>query len=342
MKHKERVKISLGIPMYNELIKGHLHETLNNAIDVGFDDIVVLDDGSTDGSWVVLQDYAKKYNNIRIFRHNSNSVISRGNNRWKFVVDRIAEKEPDWVVIRAADQIYSHAATVVGGDLFRKKLTDYYNTNVDIVKIPLIHLWRSRTWYRNDKVWGRDANSHSKSPIWRFSNDYSYDNRLTTGTHMGWHHPSNFGYGRKPVVKDINIDKKENWHLVVIHLGHTTHTSKVLKFRWSMDAAEANHRLGSNVLMPPPSLMLPVHTWLKYNGYKGFYEFNISFKKVNPKWFAGDIFFDKEEPVIESMYYTILEYNKKRAEEYLRLFNKFCKDKQKDNNVEKKFEGEIS
>lgn len=321
---KERVTIALGIPMYNELEKGHLHETLDNALAVGFDYIIVLDDGSTDDTWVVLQDYAVRYKNIKVFRNKQNSVIYKGKNRWKFIVDKIALLNPDWVVIRAADQIYSYSATIAGGDNFRKRLTEYYHKGIEMVTIPLAHLWRSRSWYRIDDVWGKDILTHSKAPIWRFDVNYSYKGRETTGTHKGWHHPTSFGYGKQRVLKKapINKGKFDSWNVVVLHLGHSTHISKVLKFKWSMEAAAANAKNGRSITMPPPDNMPPVSSWLMYDGYKGFYEFNMRIKEVNPLWFPGGTKFDAEFPIPQSLYYTILEYNQQRAKEYLILYEK--------------------
>jgi len=319
---KERVFISLGIPMYNELIKGHLHETIENALAIGFDDIVILDDGSDDGSWEVLQDYADKYPLIRVYKTDLNSVFNKGKNRWKFIVDRMAEKSPDWIVIRAADQIYSHKATIEGGDLFRKKLTEFYRRGIEIVRIPLAHLWRSRTWYRADNIWGEALLTHSKSPIWRFHPNYSYNGRELTGTHRGWHHPSFWGFGKGRKLKGININGGKGiaeWDIVVLHLGHTTHHNKVLKFRWSMEAAKNNATNGRSATMPPPDKMPPVNRWLQYDGYKGFHEFKIVLKRANPSWFPEGTSLNEPEPELESFYELILEYNKIRAAEYLKL-----------------------
>lgn len=327
-KNKKKVFISIGMPMYNELVKGNLHETMNNALAVGFDDIVILDDGSTDGSWIILKQYEAIYPNVRVFRNNNNSVLKAGHNRWKFIVDKMAEKKPDWIVVRAADQIYSHRATIAGGDHFRARLTKMYHQGVEAVRIPLAHLWRSRTWYRADNVWGRDISNHSKMPVWRFDPSYSYSGRELTGVHLGWHHPSYFGYGkgRKLKVANLNSGGLENFDLVILHLGHTTHSKKVLKFKWSMAAAEANKDNGKSILMPAPENMPIVRKWLHFNGYKGFFEFNMKLCKAPSIWYAADDI-EESKPIPESMYYTILEYNKVRAEEYKVLYDKFYNTK---------------
>lgn len=327
---KKRVKISLGVPMYNESLKGHLIDTMDNAIAVGFDEIVILDDGSTDDTWDILQDYKAKYPHIRLYRNEVNSVLNGGNNRWKFVVDKVAEGEPDWVVIRAADQIYSHKATIEGGDHFRKRLTALYHKGIEMVQIPLAHIWRSNTWYRADNVWGQDIRTHSKRPIWRFHPNYNYLGRVKTGTHLGWHHPSFFGYGKKRPLKkaDINWDKGPNWDIVVIHHGHSTHKSKALKFEWSMQAASTNANNGRSRTMPPPDRMPRVKHWLhgRHNnndGYKGFYEFNMVLRQAPAKWFPPGTDFNEAKPIPESLYDVIKKWNPDRAREYKILYDKF-------------------
>lgn len=326
---KERVKISLGIPMYNESLKGHLVETMDNAIAVGFDDIVIVDDGSTDDSWKILKAYQTKHPHIRIYKNEVNSVLHGGNNRWKFVVDKIAEASPDWVVLRAADQIYSHKATIAGGDEFRKRLTKFYHAGIEMVQLPLAHIWRSNTWYRADNVWGQDIRKHSKRPIWRFHPNYHYQGREKTGAHLGWHHPSYFGFAKtRPLKKaDINEGRYPDWDIVVIHHGHSTHESKALKFEWSMKAAEKNANNGRSRTMAPPNTMPPVKYWLndpkrRNDGYKGFYEFNMALRQAPERWFPPGTNFNEPKPIPKSLYNVIKRYNTRRAEEYKLLYEK--------------------
>ncbi|MEA3497422.1 MAG: glycosyltransferase [Campylobacterota bacterium] len=333
--------------MYNELKKGHLHITMDNAIAIGVDDIVILDDGSDDGSWRVLKEYAEKYDHIRIYRNDKNSVLSEGKNRWKFIVDKIAEKTPDWIVIRAADQIYSYQTTIEGGDHFRKRLFEFYHKGIEMVEIPLVHIWRSNTWYRADNVWGQEIRTHSKRPIWRFNPNYTYKRREKTGAHLGWHHPSNFGI-RFPLKKaKINSGAIDSWDLVVIHLGHSTHESKVLKFEWSMEAARVNAKNNRSSTMPPPDRMPPVKHWISNrfrnnDGYKGFYEFGMVLKQAPKRWFSPGTDFSEEEPVPKSLFPIINKYNERRAEEYKKLYNKYYGSMIKNKKKKYIYEGEIS
>lgn len=326
---KSRVMISLGMPMYNESKKGHLIDTMENAIAVGFDDIVILDDGSTDDSWEILQDYSNKYPQIRVYRNEKNSVLNNGFNRWKFVVDKMAEKYPDWIVVRAADQIYSYNATIEGGDEFRKRLTRAYHKRVEMIQMPLAHIWRSKTWFRDDHIWKQHVRTHSRRPIWRFDPRYHYKGRELTGAHLGWHHPTFFGYGKRRKLKKMNINTGSfsDWDVVVIHLGHATHESKVLKFEWSMEAAKANARNGRSSTMPPPEQMPPVKSWLndrlrKNDGYKGFYEFNMTLDQAPSKWFPPGTDMNEERPIPKSLYKIIKKYNAERAEEYKIIYDK--------------------
>lgn len=320
--NKDRVTMTLAVPMYNELAKGHLRATMDNALAVGFDNIVVLDDGSTDDSWDVLTKYANTYDNIKIYRSEKNSVIHSTVNRWKTVIEKAGETEPDWLVVRAADQIYSYKATIEGGDHFRKLLTQFYHQHFEVVRLPCIHLWRSMYWYRADDTWGADAITHSKTPIWRYHPNFHFKGRERAGSHLGWHHPTSWGFGdrRRKLIKEINPpETKGQWPITVLHLGHVTHESKRLKFIWNMAAAEKNHGTGRNIMMPPANIMPPVTQWLRFNGYKGFWEFGMNLQKAHPIWYK-EVPDYGTPPIPESLYDTIKEYNPARAEEYKKIY----------------------
>jgi len=58
------MKVVLGVGMYNEIDYGpHVWLQMEDALAMDYDDIVILDDGSTDGTWDVLEEYSRKYNN---------------------------------------------------------------------------------------------------------------------------------------------------------------------------------------------------------------------------------------------------------------------------------------
>lgn len=71
--------ISVIVPVFN--IKDYLSECIESLIDQSFDDyeIILIDDGSTDGSAAICDDYACKWNKIKVF-HKINGGLSSARN----------------------------------------------------------------------------------------------------------------------------------------------------------------------------------------------------------------------------------------------------------------------
>lgn len=67
-----KVLVSICIPVYNG--ESFLAESLNSCVDQSFKDyeIVICDDGSTDGSIAIIEDYQKKYPAIRFYKNEIN------------------------------------------------------------------------------------------------------------------------------------------------------------------------------------------------------------------------------------------------------------------------------
>lgn len=72
---KKQYDISVILPVYNNV--QYLEECLDSVLaeEKLSIEIVAIDDGSTDGSEQILDDYAGKYENIRVF-HQENSGVS--------------------------------------------------------------------------------------------------------------------------------------------------------------------------------------------------------------------------------------------------------------------------
>lgn len=72
--------VSIIVPVYNaesfltDCLESLLHQDLKNS------EILCVDDGSKDGSWEILQEYARNYPQIRIF-HQENAGVSAARNR---------------------------------------------------------------------------------------------------------------------------------------------------------------------------------------------------------------------------------------------------------------------
>lgn len=76
--------VSVIIPIYN--IEKYLEDAIKSVIDQNVDfessiELILVDDGSTDGSRDIAQHYLRKYPNNIIFIHQKNSGVSRARNR---------------------------------------------------------------------------------------------------------------------------------------------------------------------------------------------------------------------------------------------------------------------
>lgn len=78
---KERILISIIIPVYNvgEFLIECLDSCINQDIGLNEYEIICVDDGSTDNSGLILDNYCAKYSNIKVF-HKSNEGVSSSRN----------------------------------------------------------------------------------------------------------------------------------------------------------------------------------------------------------------------------------------------------------------------
>jgi len=323
LKSTENIKIILALTVRNEMEYGeHLIMQLNDVLKLDYDDIVVLDDGSTDGTWDILKQYSNKDNRLHIFRNEQNSILTHGRNRWITLIEKCALYNPTWIHFRACDQLHSKD--------FNNNLRDivefFHVRGARLVKFPLAHLWRSTSWIRYDDVWQKDVENHSRFQLWRFYKDYSYKpHRQRALLHLGGHLPNTWSPYKESVPYNVNLyyrNKKIGgfWRIVALHYGHTTHEKKEQKFRLTMEAAKNGFSIGC----PGPEEMPSPSDWIYYNGYKGFYEFNLNLKKVPSFWFENYV--EEGVPEIKSFFNVIKEYNFTRAYEYQILYQKHIKD----------------
>lgn len=91
--------ISVIVPVYNsglyleKSIKSLIKQTIFEQLDV-----IIIDDGSTDNSLSILQEYASKYNNIKVF-HQENAGVSVARNKG------IQEAEGEYIAFFDSDDI---------------------------------------------------------------------------------------------------------------------------------------------------------------------------------------------------------------------------------------------
>ena len=314
------MRIVLGVPLVNELSRGHLHIQVENALKVGYDEIIFLDDGSTDGTWEALKKYETQHDHIHIFKNDQNSVLSKGSNRWMKVAELCSRYEPDWVMHRACDHLLSCSAFKHTDNLFRKQLEKYLNEAVTVISVPEVHLWRSEWWYRTDLHWGHAATHDVLSLIWKYNPMYSFSGEFKhSGMHAGRHLPNYFGV-KSPEVRGINADlsSKAPLPIVVLHYGYSSYEKIATKFKWNMKTAQV---IGKRALgMPSPDRMPLPETWNQFNGYKAAYELSLELERVPQSWFEEKVP-NAPFPEMKSLYDVVYTYDPRIAERYRILFN---------------------
>lgn len=101
---KNRVKISVIVPVYN--VEQYLHRCIDSILVQTFTDfeLLLIDDGSTDKSEKICNEYAQKSNNVSVF-HKENGGVSSARNlgikkscgEWICFVDSDDFIEPDYL-----------------------------------------------------------------------------------------------------------------------------------------------------------------------------------------------------------------------------------------------------
>jgi len=218
-------------------------------------------------------------------------------------------------MVRASDQEFSFRTKI----LLRPQLEFFLNNkpNVNVVCFPVVHLWRSKFWYRADKEWGYSAENPVSDCCWRGDSDWDFKGEFTkTGMHRGCHRPNYFG-GKNICFLDVNFGLKDK-PIVVLHYGLCSHDHIAKKLDFQMHVAEVIH--GGNGF-PMPSMLSSVIHWRNLNGYKIAHEFDMNLLPVKDIWYdeppnKGD------KPKVQSLYNVIHKYNIKAAEEYKDLFYK--------------------
>ena len=74
-------KVSVLMPNYN--CQAYLPEAIESILNQSFTDFefIIIDDGSTDRSWEIIQDYANKDKRIVAIKNEKNIGISAGRNK---------------------------------------------------------------------------------------------------------------------------------------------------------------------------------------------------------------------------------------------------------------------
>jgi glycosyltransferase involved in cell wall biosynthesis len=297
------MRIAVGIPVFNDSV--FLERSIKNCIDVGYDNVVYYDDGSTDDTYSKLMDLTKDYDHIVVLKSKENSINTGKINRWELVSKKCQEFNPNWIMVRAADECLSYPAFKDGPNLFRRRLEQLLNTDCNMIRFKYVDLWRSTTWFRSDGYWG----NRSSISCWR--NDIKWYFNYAKGViHVGSHRPNKLSVPIKPC--QIN-DKGPR--IVILHYGMSSDELLEDKFRYQIEISRTNKAHGIPKKIPYPT------NWPKINGYKIGYEFNIKLEKVFQSWYKDDVKYDPE-PTIKSLFPLLLEYDKNRALAYKKIYDR--------------------
>lgn len=113
--------ISVIVPVYN--VSHYLAECLDSVVSQSFLDkeVILVDDGSTDSSGAICEEYAARFPYIRVF-HKENGGLSSARNRG------IEEAAGEWIIFLDSDDVWADTECLA-------KLHDYaVSLNLDIVK----------------------------------------------------------------------------------------------------------------------------------------------------------------------------------------------------------------
>jgi glycosyltransferase involved in cell wall biosynthesis len=100
LQKEHQIKLSAIVPNYNsaEFLPRAMQSLLNQS--EPFDEIIVVDDGSTDQSIAIIQDFMQSHANIRLIRHETNQGVNPALNTG------ILNAQGNYVILCAADDVY--------------------------------------------------------------------------------------------------------------------------------------------------------------------------------------------------------------------------------------------
>lgn len=118
---KENIAISVIIPVYN--VKNYIKDCLDSVVAQRFPnkEVILVDDGSTDGSGEICDEYSAKYANFRVI-HKANSGPSPSRNVG------IDEAHGQWLIFLDSDDVWSDP------DCLQKLYSYATKLNLDVVR----------------------------------------------------------------------------------------------------------------------------------------------------------------------------------------------------------------
>ncbi len=146
--------------IFNERQLGHLRTALDHYSKL-CDEMVVLDDASTDNSIEIVREYTDQ---IIVNRENNWEKNAETTNKAR-LLERVMTLDPDWIISFDADELFEKR--VFENGFFRNMLRWAESRRINSLCFEWIQLWIAENWYRVDKGLGKT----SPPRIWRNAGD---------------------------------------------------------------------------------------------------------------------------------------------------------------------------
>lgn len=186
---KEKIRLSIIAPVYN--VAPFLTEFVESIIIQKFSsrfELILVDDGSTDESSVICDNYSDKYDFIRTI-HQKNGGLSNArntglrfadgdyivfadsddcwNDRFLASIDQILEKEPD-ICVFGAERFDEHGVigsiaspVIPNGESGERYLQELFNAGYGIIPYAWIYIYKRELLLKND-IWFIDGQASSE------------------------------------------------------------------------------------------------------------------------------------------------------------------------------------
>ena len=205
-------KVSVLMPNYN--CESYLSEAIESILNQSFTDFefIIIDDWSTDNSWKIIQEYAKRDNRIRAVKNEENLKICKTLNKWiEFAKwEYIARMDSDdismidrfekqvkfldshheiWIIGWSMDiinekwKIYSKREYNLSDTEIRNKIFRYSPFCHPVVMMRKTALDKSG-WYDNELVYSEDYDLYFR--IWMYSKFWNLADTLIKYRMYDW------------------------------------------------------------------------------------------------------------------------------------------------------------
>ena len=189
-------KVSIIIPAYNT--EEYMAECLDSILNQTLQDIeiIVVDDGSSDNTWNILQEYQEKYpNKVRVFHKENGGQASARNLALEYATGEFLGfvDSDDWIDHETYEEMYNKAISE-GADIVVCDMVDHY-PNYEIYHHASVFDDKFRvTPSACNKIFKRNFAGEVRFPVGLWYEDFEYTTKQLMKTekisviHKGFYH----------------------------------------------------------------------------------------------------------------------------------------------------------